>query len=78
MELSQYELEAIRKLPIAVAENTIAIGDVKEDIDEVKGALKDFRKEAREDVKATRAAMMAFASALAVPIIIAALKLAFF
>lgn len=60
-----------------VAINTKDIHDVKQNIHEIKEDIRSFRRESREDAKATRQAVIAFATAISVPIVLAALRLAF-
>lgn len=76
--LDEIEKSAGSKLLMQVAVNTNDIQSVKNDIRQIREDIHNFRTEAREDSKSTRQAIVAFASAVSVPILIAALKLAFF
>lgn len=77
-KLDEIEKSAGSKLLMQVAINTNDIEAVKDDIHQIREDIQNFRRESREDSKTTRQAIIAFASAVSVPILIAALKLAFF
>lgn len=75
-EITKAVQQVPERIVTQVAVNTTDIANVKDDIHDIRDDIKSFRTEAREDAKATRHAIIAFASAISVPIILAALKLA--
>lgn len=76
--IDELEASAGSKLLMQVAVNTNDIQAVKDDIHQIREDIQNFRRESREDSKTTRQAIVTFAVAISTPILIAALKLAFF